>query len=198
MTTTISVAHPTTTDPQQESTTVDTSHPGQTPHPEMHRYGCRPHPSRCPCPISIPSASRNASACSYNRRPPTDCGAPASNTRPPSRTSIINPRGLDKSLMQSLASCQWVREHLNILITGPTGVGKTWLACLAHSACRQHRPVPLPRLLQPEHRQRGRTLSQAPHHPGENPGPHPDDKLNAEQRRDLWKSWKTANAPHSF
>ena len=49
-----------------------------------------------------------------------------------------NPRGLDKGLIQSLASCQWAKEHLNILITGPTGVGKTWLACaLAHKACRE-------------------------------------------------------------
>jgi DNA replication protein DnaC len=48
------------------------------------------------------------------------------------------PRGLDKSLIQSLASCQWVKEHLNVLITGPTGVGKTWLACaFAHKACRE-------------------------------------------------------------
>ena len=47
-------------------------------------------------------------------------------------------RGLDKGLGQSLASCQWVKEHLNALITGPTGVGKTWLACaLAHKACRE-------------------------------------------------------------
>ena len=49
-----------------------------------------------------------------------------------------SPRGLDKGLIQSLASCQWAKEHLNILITGPTGVGKTWLACaLAHKACRE-------------------------------------------------------------
>ena len=49
-----------------------------------------------------------------------------------------NSRGLDKGLVQSLAGCQWVKEHLNVLITGPTGVGKTWLACaLAHKACRE-------------------------------------------------------------
>ena len=49
-----------------------------------------------------------------------------------------NPRGLDKGLIQSLASCQWVKEHLNVLISGPTGAGKTWLACaLAHKACRE-------------------------------------------------------------
>ena len=38
-------------------------------------------------------------------------------------------RGLDKGQMTSLALCQWVEERHNLIITGPTGVGKTWLAC---------------------------------------------------------------------
>ena len=63
-----------------------------------------------------------------------------------------HPRGLDKALIQSLITCQWVSEHLNILITGPTGVGKTWLACaLAHNACRHGYTalyLRLPRFLQ--------------------------------------------------
>ena len=47
-------------------------------------------------------------------------------------------RGLDRSLVRQLATCRWVAEHHNVLITGPTGVGKTYLACaLAQQACRQ-------------------------------------------------------------
>nr|VFJ68316.1 MAG: DNA replication protein DnaC [Candidatus Kentron sp. FW] len=63
-----------------------------------------------------------------------------------------HPRGLDKSLLSSLASCRWVAEHLNVLITGPTSVGKTWIACaLAHKACREDFSayyLRLPRLFQ--------------------------------------------------
>jgi DNA replication protein DnaC len=47
-------------------------------------------------------------------------------------------RGLDRALMRSLAAeSEWVKQHLNILLIGPTGVGKSWLAAaLAYKACR--------------------------------------------------------------
>lgn len=49
-----------------------------------------------------------------------------------------HPRNLDKSTMLALASCRWIREHHNCLITGPTGIGKSYIACaLAHKACRE-------------------------------------------------------------
>jgi len=49
-----------------------------------------------------------------------------------------HPRGLDKSLVVRLADCQWIRKHNNLIITGPTGVGKSYLACaFAEKACRE-------------------------------------------------------------
>ena len=46
-------------------------------------------------------------------------------------------RGLDRQVVLSLGRCGWVREHLNVLITGPAGIGKSWLACaFAERACR--------------------------------------------------------------
>jgi DNA replication protein DnaC len=62
------------------------------------------------------------------------------------------PRGLDKGLMLQLNACRWVHEGLNLIINGPTGVGKTWIACaLAQKACREGYPalyLRLPRLFE--------------------------------------------------
>jgi len=45
-------------------------------------------------------------------------------------------RGLDKSVMRSLSTCRWIRDHHNLIITGPTGAGKSYISCaLAHRAC---------------------------------------------------------------
>lgn len=51
-------------------------------------------------------------------------------------------RGLDKKLVLDLASCDWIRKQRNCLIIGPTGVGKSFLACaLAHKACQEGHTV---------------------------------------------------------
>ena len=60
-------------------------------------------------------------------------------------------RGLKRSVVLGLGDCNWIRNGANILITGPCGTGKTWIACaLAHKACLegfQARYLRVPRLL---------------------------------------------------
>jgi DNA replication protein DnaC len=62
------------------------------------------------------------------------------------------PRGLDPAELRRLTDLGWIREHLNVLVTGPTGVGKSFIACaLAHAACRADfsvRCFRLPRLIE--------------------------------------------------
>jgi DNA replication protein DnaC len=51
-------------------------------------------------------------------------------------------RGLDRALFQRLADGEWIEAHDNLILCGPTGVGKSWLACaLGHKACRDNRSV---------------------------------------------------------
>jgi DNA replication protein DnaC len=50
---------------------------------------------------------------------------------------LRTPRGLDRSTMSELAGGQWIRQHRNICISGPTGIGKSWVACaLGNQAAR--------------------------------------------------------------
>ena len=52
------------------------------------------------------------------------------------------PRGIDRQLLARLITGDWIDKRQNCLITGPTGVGKSWLACaLGHKACRDGRSV---------------------------------------------------------
>ena len=109
-------------------------------------------------------------------------------------TDFRAPRGLDRALFHKLAGCDWIRQSQHLVICGPTGVGKSWLACaLGHKACREgfsvlYRRTPrlfaelatargegrLPRLLAMLERTRLLILDDW--------GPEP---LTAEQRRDL-------------
>ena len=51
-------------------------------------------------------------------------------------------RGLDRTLFQALIAGRWIDEAQNLIIEGPAGVGKSWLACaLGHKACRDNRSV---------------------------------------------------------
>ena len=104
------------------------------------------------------------------------------------------PRRLDKALFQQLAAGRWIAEHRNLLVTGPCGVGKSWLSCaLAHKACRDGHTVHyarVPRLFADLELAHGdgrftklfRTLVKADLLVLDDWGP---DRLSTSQRRDL-------------
>ena len=103
-------------------------------------------------------------------------------------------RRLDRALFHSLTTCQWIAEKRNLVIIGPCGVGKSWLACaLGHNACRQDFSVlykRLPRLFAELELGRGdgryhrlfRALVRVDLLILDDWGP---ERLTAEQRRDL-------------
>ncbi len=68
-------------------------------------------------------------------------------------------RGLDKALFQSLLTGRWITDKRGLIITGPCGVGKTWLGCaLAQAACRDGVTVVYKRMLVEERYGRGSTM----------------------------------------
>jgi DNA replication protein DnaC len=105
-----------------------------------------------------------------------------------------SPRRLDKALFQQLAQGHWITRKQNLIITGPCGVGKSWLACaLGQKACRDDRSVlykRLPRMFAELEMGRAdgryprlfRALIKASLLILDDWGP---ERLNADQRRDL-------------
>ncbi|NPD69746.1 ATP-binding protein (plasmid) [Lichenicola cladoniae] len=52
------------------------------------------------------------------------------------------PRGLDRTMFLAVAGCDWIRQRRHCLLTGPAGIGKSWLACaLGQKACRENLSV---------------------------------------------------------
>jgi DNA replication protein DnaC len=103
-------------------------------------------------------------------------------------------RQLDKALFQQLATCRWITDKRNLLVTGKCGLGKSWLACaLAQKACREGYSAyyaRVPRIFAQLELAHGdgsfarlfRTLTRVNLLILDDLGP---DRLNASQRRDL-------------
>lgn len=103
-------------------------------------------------------------------------------------------RGLDRNLFMKLTTCDWIRQRHSLLMIGPAGVGKSWLACaLGHKACREDLSVAyhrVPRLFATLALARGdgryakllKSLAKTDLLILDDWGP---EKLNDEQRRDL-------------
>ena len=153
--------------------------------------GPRPTPNGWRCCSTARLADRNTKRFQTRLRGRARCV-----TAKPSIEDVDyrTPRRLDKALFQQLATGTWIAEHRNLLVTGPCGVGKSWLACaLGQKACRDGYTVlyaRVPRLFADLELAHGdgrfarlfRTLVKADLLILDDWGP---DRLTAGQRRDL-------------
>lgn len=104
---------------------------------------------------------------------------------------LRTPRGIDRAVFARLVGGDWIDRHENLLVTGATGLGKSWLACaLGHKACRDDRSVlyhRVPRLF--EALARGDGLWPPAQDARARSAPHPRrlglSVLSAAERRDL-------------
>ena len=111
-----------------------------------HRHGGRAHRAAEQSAGSRDAACRLArpahrSRSDLSRQPPSlappGCPAKLRQAATVEDVDYRTARGLDRALFQALTTSQWVREHNHLAIIGPTGTGKSWLACaLGNKACR--------------------------------------------------------------
>src|SRR6201994_5031236 len=110
--------------------------PSPTSPPRIRRRTCRtPTGSRCSSTGRHHGGGTNGSRLA--------CAPPGCASRPASKKSTIAPPVvLDAPLFQKLADGEWIDAHDNLALVGPSGVGKSWLACaIGQKACRDNRSV---------------------------------------------------------